>query len=270
MLPDEPINDCYQNVGTFPNKRLVLDNDTVLEIYDKYWKYTSVTNEAGDYMIFGVPTGQQQIHVDIDLSDIGALSQRPRDMIYKGYNINQFESPNKFKQSTNLDSLSQIYTQNTGVNVYPFWGDSEESDGNIAITRADVQIEYLFEPTCVFIGSIVTDTGTNAIGKNCTPMTNAGKMDQLSTGEGSIEMIRKTLNGTVEEYQIKGNRVIDGDGVWCYQIPMNLDYVATDEYGNIVPTDDPTRVFQHAQELDSGFLLMIPLMMLLQEKDVKY
>lgn len=241
LLPDEPINDCYQNVGTFPNKRLVLDNDTVLEIYDKYWKYTSVTNEAGDYMIFGVPTGQQQIHVDIDLSDIGALSQRPRDMIYKGYNINQFESPNKFKQSTNLDSLSQIYTQNTGVNVYPFWGDSEESDGNIAITRADVQIEYLFEPTCVFIGSIVTDTGTNAIGKNCTPMTNAGKMDQLSTGEGSIEMIRKTLNGTVEEYQIKGNRVIDGDGVWCYQIPMNLDYVATDEYGNIVPTDDPTK-----------------------------
>lgn len=120
LLPDEPINDCYQNVGTFPNKRLVLDNDTVLEIYDKYWKYTSVTNEAGDYMIFGVPTGQQQIHVDIDLSDIGALSQRPRDMIYKGYNINQFESPNKFKQSTNLDSLSQIYTQNTGVNVYPF------------------------------------------------------------------------------------------------------------------------------------------------------
>lgn len=241
LLPDEPINDCYQNVGTFPNKRLVLDNDTVLEIYDKYWKYTSVTNEAGDYMIFGVPTGQQQIHVDIDLSDIGALSQRPRDMVYKGYNINQFESPNKFKQSTNLDSLSQIYTQNTSVNVYPFWGDSEESDENIAITRVDIQIEYLFEPTCVFIGSVVTDTGTNAIGKNCTPMTSAGKMDQLTTGEGSIEMIRKTLNGTVEEFQIKGNRVIDGDGVWCYQIPMNLDYVATDEYGNIVPTDDPTK-----------------------------
>lgn len=241
LLPDEPINDCYQNVGTFPNKRLVLDNDTILEIYDKYWKYTSVTNEAGDYMIFGVPTGQQQIHVDIDLSDIGALSQRPRDMVYKGYNINQFESPNKFKQSTNLDSLSQIYTQNMGVNVYPFWGSSEESDGNIAITRADIQIEYLFEPTCVFIGSIVTDTGTNAIGKNCTPMEKNGKMDQLTTGEGSIEMIRQTLNGSVEEYQIKGNRLIDGDGVWCYQIPMNLDYVATDEYGNIVPTDDPTK-----------------------------
>lgn len=241
LLPDEPVNDCYQNVGTFPNKRLVLDNDTVLEIYDKYWKYTSVTNEAGDYMIFGVPTGQQQIHVDIDLSDIGVLSQRPRDMVYKGYNINQFESPNKFKQSTNLDSLSQIYTQNMGVNVYPFWGSSEESDGNIAITRADIQIEYLFEPTCVFIGSVITDTGTNAIGKNCTPMEKNGKMDQLTTGEGSIEMIRKTLNGTVEEYQIKGNRLIDGDGVWCYQIPMNLDYVATDEYGNIVPTDDPTK-----------------------------
>lgn len=241
LLPDEPINDCYQNVGTFPNKRLVLDNETVLEIYDTYWKYTSVTNEAGDYMIFGVPTGQQQIHVDIDLSDIGVLSQRPRDMIYKGYNINQFESPNKFKQSTNLDSLPQIYTQNLGVNVYPFWGDSEESDGNVAITRADIQIEYLFEPTCVFMGSIISDTGTNAIGKNCTPMSGAGKMDQLRSGEGSIEMIRKNLNGTTEEYQIKGSRLIDGDGVWCYQIPMNLDYVTTDEYGNIVQTDIPTK-----------------------------
>ena len=240
LLPSEQIDACYQNVGTFPSKRFVLDNDTVLEIYDKYWKYTTVTNQSGDYMIFGVPSGDQKIHVDIDLSDIGVLSQRPRDMIYKGYNINQFESPNKFKQSTNLDSLSQIYTQNIGVSVYPFWGDEEETDGNIAVTRADIKIAYEFEPTCVFIGSIVTDSGSNAIGKNCTSTENNGRMDSLIAGEGTIEMIRKTINNTVEEFQIKGNRLIDGDGVWCYQIPMNLDYVKTDEFGNVVPTDDPT------------------------------
>ena len=35
--------------------------------------------------------------------------------------------------------------------------------------------------------------------------------------------------------------------VVCYQIPMNLDYIGTDEFGNIVPTDDPKKVFQ--QEL---------------------
>ena len=114
LLPDEIDEACHQNVGTFPNKRLVLDNKDVMEIFDKYWKYTTVTNEAGDYMLFGIPTGSQQLHVDIDLSDIGIWSQRPRDLVYKGYNINQFDSPNKFKIDTNLNSLSQIYSQDRG------------------------------------------------------------------------------------------------------------------------------------------------------------
>lgn len=241
LLPDFVDNACHQDVGTFPNKRLVLDNNDVIEIFDKYYKYTTVTNEAGDYMIYGVPTGSQTIHVDLDMSDIGVLSQRPRDMVYKGYNINQFESPNKFKTSTNLNSLSQLYSQDKGVFVYSYWGNSNNGTDHIAITRCDINIEYKFEPTCIFIGSIVTDKGSNAIGKNCTGTDNVGKMSDLIAGEGSIEMIRKTIDGKVEECPIKGNRLIDSDGVWCYQIPMNLDYVMTDEYGNIVPTDDPSK-----------------------------
>lgn len=241
LLPDEQISACYQNVGTFPNKRLVLDNNDIIEIFDKYWKYTTVTNEAGDYMLFGIPTGDQQLHVDVDLSDIGVLSQRPRDMIYKGYNAELFESPNKFRQSQNLDSLSQIFSQNKGVYVYPYWGDTSNTEETIAITRCDIQLEYKFEPTCIFMGSIITDTGANAIGKSCAATEGCGRMENMAAGEGSIEMIRKTLDGKVEEFQIKGNRLIDGDGIWCYQIPMNLDYVRTDEYGNIVPTDDPNR-----------------------------
>lgn len=241
LLPDEQISACYQNVGTFPNKRLVLDNNDIIEIFDKYWKYTTVTNEAGDYMLFGIPTGDQQLHVDVDLSDIGVLSQRPRDMIYKGYNAKLFESPNKFRQSKNLDSLSQIFSQNKGVYVYPYWGDTSNTEETIAITRCDIQLEYKFEPTCIFMGSIITDTGANAIGKSCAATEGCGRMENMAAGEGSIEMIRKTLDGKVEEFQIKGNRLIDGDGIWCYQIPMNLDYVRTDEYGNIVPTDDPNR-----------------------------
>lgn len=246
LLPIEKVDDCHQNVGTFPTKRMVLDNDTVLEIYDKYYKWTTVTNQSGDYMLFGIPTGMQKIHVDVDLSDIGILSQRPYDMIYKGYNINQFESPNQFKSSTNLDSLAQIYTQDKGVYVYPFWGDSgasntEDQDNTIAITRADVQLQYQFEPTCVFIGSIITDSMENAIGKNCVAEEKCGNMADMVTGEGSIEVIRKTLTGQIEEFQIKGTRLIDGDGVWCFQIPMNLDYVTTDEYGNMVQTDDPSK-----------------------------
>jgi hypothetical protein len=239
LLPDYSDDDCYRIVGTFPNKRLLLDNDIQIEIYEKYWKYTTVTNNAGDYMIFGVPSGSQQIHVDIDLSDIGILSQKPRDFEYKGYNITMFDNPNQFKESTNLDSLAQLFSQDKSVFVYPFWGDAD--NGIASITRCDVQIQYKFEPTCVFMGSIVSDNEGNTIGHKCAPDDDNGMNSQLIAGEGTIEMIRKTQDGLVEEYQIQGNQLIDSDGVWCYQIPMNLDFIGTDEYGNIVPTDNPNK-----------------------------
>ena len=239
LLPDSSDDDCYRVVGTFPNKRLVLDDNTYMEVYDKYWKYTTVTNQAGDYMIFGVPSGSQQLHVDIDLSDIGILSQKPRDFEYKGYNLSMFDNASQFKESTNLEGLAQLFSQNKGVFVYPFWGD--EDNGIAAITRSDIQIQYKFEPTCVFMGAIVSDNEGHAIGHKCSPDQNSGLNNQLITGNGTIEMIRKTVDGLVEEYQIQGNQLIDEDGVWCYQIPMNLDYIGTDEYGNLVPTDNPNK-----------------------------
>ena len=241
LLPDYSNDDCYRIVGTFPNKRLVLDDDVVMEVYDKYYKFTTVTNNAGDYMLFGVPSGSQQIHVDIDLSDIGILSQTPRDFEHKGYNMTMFDSPSQFKESTNLDGLAQIYSQNKSVFVYPFWGDENLGDGIAAITRCDIQMQYKFEPTCVFMGAIISDNGGNSIGHKCAPSVDNGMNEQLIAGEGTIEMIRKTTDGLVEEFSIQGNQLIDSNGVWCYQIPMNLDYVATDEYGNIVPTDNPNK-----------------------------
>lgn len=244
LLSDTKEFACHNVIGTFPNKRLILDDNNFLEIFDTYYKLTTTTNACGDYMICGVPTGNQTIHVDLDISDIGILSQKPRDLIYKGYNINQFENANQFKYSTDLDNLAQVMSQDKIVNVYPFWGD--ESEGEIAITRADIEFQYDFTPTCVFIGSVISDTTSNAIGKKCIATEKLGAMNEMVTGQGTIEMIRKKINGSVEEFRIQGNELINGSGVWCYQIPMNLDYITSDEYGNIVPTDDiekgiPTR-----------------------------
>lgn len=239
LLQDSSNDDCYRIVGSFPNKRLVLDNDTYIEIFDKYYKYTTVTNKSGDYMIPFVPCGGQEVHTDLDLSDIGILSQRPIDMMYKGYNETQFDNARQFKEGTNLNNLTQIISQNNSVHIYPFWGDSNLEE--IAISRCDIEVQYKFEPTCVFFGSIISDNFNNAIGHKCSPSKYSGFNRNLVTGEGTIEMIRKTPDNLVEEFQIQGNRLIDGDGVWCYQIPMNLDYVGTDEYGNIVPTDNPNK-----------------------------
>lgn len=241
LLPSYIDNECHQNVGTMFEKEYVLDNNDIIRIFDTYYTYTTTTNNAGDYFIYGVPVGQHTLHVDVDLSDIGKLSVRPHDMIGQGYNIDQFESPNKFKADKNLNILPQIKSQNKALYVYPFWGDTTEDDTNAMITRADIEIDYKFEPTAVFIGSIISDKGSNSISHKCVPSDLSGKMSELITGEGVIEMIRKTFDGKVEQFSVKGNRVIDGDGVWCYQIPMNLDYVCMDEFGNVVPTDNPEK-----------------------------
>lgn len=240
LLPDSQKDDCHRVVGTFPNKRVMLDEKSVLEVFDEYYRYTTRTNDAGDYMFYGVPTGSYTLHMDLDISDCGKLSQRPRDFIYKGYTSEQFENPNQFKVDSELSMLPQIFTQDTTIEVKPFWGDSNDNR-QVGITRHDIDVAFKFEPTCVFMGAIFTDGPNQGISQKCKPSKRMGEMSELVTGPGRIQIIRKTPANTIEELQLKGTQLIDGNGVWCFQIPMNLDYMMTDEYGNMVPTDSPEK-----------------------------
>ena len=44
LLPDDEVDECHQTVGSFPNKTYLLDNDAIIEVFDKYYKYTTRTN----------------------------------------------------------------------------------------------------------------------------------------------------------------------------------------------------------------------------------
>jgi len=232
----ETNNDCYTPVGTFPSKREILDNDTMMEVYCKYYKFTTTTNHAGDFMIFGVPVGNHVIHVDADLSDIDFLSQRPYDMIRQGASEKTFYSSTKFKEGTNLDKLPQIKTSNVGVNVQPFWGDPDNCE--IGITRVDIDLNYNVEPNAIFMGSIFGDQDKDSVNKNCRPRRKLGELCSQIATEGTVEMIRKTVDGTIEQFDVEGGYVIDEDGTWAYQVPMNLDYVVTSEEGELIPSND--------------------------------
>ena len=71
LLPYEQQHSGHVPTGTFPSKNDVLTNPALIEVYDKYYKYTVKTNGSGDYMIMGVPTGSHTLVMDMDLSDIG-------------------------------------------------------------------------------------------------------------------------------------------------------------------------------------------------------
>lgn len=242
LLPktNETKNDCYVPIGSFPNKREVQDNDDLLYVYCKYYKFTTTTNQSGDYMFFGVPLGAYQAHADVDMSDIGILTQEPYDFIREGYNEKLFETTSKYKEGTNLNTLTQLKSRTpVSINVQPFWGDVDNCQ--IGINRLDIDLATNIKPHAIFMGSIISDSEKKGINKKCRPKKNMGNLDDMVTGSGRVEMIRKASDGSTERFDVLGGDVIDEDGTWAYQVPMNLDYIITDEFGNLVPTDDESK-----------------------------
>jgi len=227
---------CYTAIGTFPTKREILDNDDMLYVYKKYYQFTTTTNYAGDFMLFGVPLGNHVVHVDMDISNIGIASQKPYDLMAQGAPASMFYSTTKFKSNTNINSLPQIKSANASVNVQPFWGDLNNCQ--VGINRLDFDMNYNITPAAMFMGSIFGDGGKHSIDKRCIPRRKTGVMCEQETSSGTIEMIRKTIDNQVESFDVNGGQLIDNDGVWAYQIPMNLDYMVTDEFGQLIPSSD--------------------------------
>ena len=145
-----------QPFGSFPSKEEISTNETLLEIYDKYYKFTTITNDSGDYMFFGVPVGLQTIHMSVDITDIGEYSMSPIGMIKNlGYSENLFSSDGfNIKEQKKLEDLPNIETQEISVNVLPFWGDSELFD--IGITRQDFNIRAQIKSNIIIFGTIGT------------------------------------------------------------------------------------------------------------------
>jgi len=247
LLPYEKQYGGHTPTGTFPSRSDVMTRNEVLEIYEKYYRYTVKTNESGDFMITGVPLGNQKIVMDLDLSNMGCFSLRPQDLIRMNMGVaEQFDGSN-FKSSNNIDELPQIVNQVKDIDVASFWG--QEDLCNIGITRTDFDLREMgieIRPTSVFMGSIFSDNDNRPLKPNCKPRTEQGDLCGLVTGPGEIMAIRQTIdldeNGdpVLEQHQLpNGGKVIDDQGTFVTDVPMNLDYVVTNEFGESVLSNDP-------------------------------
>jgi hypothetical protein len=248
LLPYKPSYTGHAATGTFPERDDILTDFSLVEVYNNYYKFTTKTNESGDYMIFGVPTGSQTIVMDVDLSDIGCFSLTPQDLINSGVaGEGQFDG-NKFKTSSNLRELPQIITLNKIVEIQPLWGEPEVC--LLGITRVDFDLtassNINIQPTSVFLGSVISTANEDSLKKSCKPKLNTGNMCDLVAGPGQILAIRQTINvdangdPVLETYKIEQDgKIIDGDGTWLINLPMNLDYITTNEFGEQVISNNP-------------------------------
>jgi len=250
LLPYKPSFPGHAATGSFPDLEDVLTNPTAIELYDKYYKFTVTTNDSGDFMIFGVPVGSYTILMNLDLSDMGPFSQSPQDLIRLGIATESQVNGTKFQTSENLTTLPQIIFLNKTVEVLPLWGEPEICQPSITRTDFDLTAEasITIKPTAIFMGSIFSDIDKGALKKNCKPKLKSGQMCSLISGPGQILAVRQTIkqdiNGrpVLEEYELENNgNVIDSDGTWLLDTPMNMDYIITNEFGEQIFSNDEKR-----------------------------
>jgi hypothetical protein len=249
LLPYEKSYSAHAATGTLPTRLDSLTATTAIEIYDKYYKLTAKTNESGDYMIMGVPQGNRTLVLDVDLSDIGEFSLTPQDLIRMGIATEAQVAGNRFKTSNDLNSLPQLVNLVKSLEVSPLWGEPDICD--ISINRVDFDLRndgnIDIQPTSVFMGSIYSASDSFRVRENAKPNDDMGNLCLLTTGPGQIIAIRQTINQDsdgnpiLETYQMEqAGNVIDGNGVWLTEMPMNLDYFYTNEFGEKILSNDPT------------------------------
>ena len=246
LLPSRRQHGGHEPTGTFPDQSDILGREEVLEVFEKYYKYTVKTNESGDFMIWGVPLGQQTLHVNVDLSDIGCFSLRPDDFIALGAGVDQFQNTYKYKSSSDFNSLPQILTFEKTIEVFPFWGNVELCE--IGITRTDFDLSeqgVTIQPKAYIIGGTFSDTGKNSINKNCDPRKKMGRKCMMTSEKGMIETIRftpqkDTSNRPILE-ELDIHEDIDESGSFVMSIDMNMDYLITNEFGENEYTNDDNK-----------------------------
>ena len=270
--PDTEIISPKQPFGSFPIKEEIVGNQPYLNVYKKYYKYTALTNSGGDYMIFGIPTGTQTIHLSVDITDIGKYSMTPAAMVTNlGYSPNFFTNNNsKIKPSSDLNDLPNIETQEISVDVIPFWGDSDNFE--IGITRQDFRIRSTISNTFVIFGSAFTDGENNMWGTDFSGSRYISELYRAKDiADETIGMISKRIGKITEKIYYYPNSITDEqidngnvdpkndmilldpseysvykrEGDFVFIISCNRNKIVTDDLGNeiSVPEDSTNGVF---------------------------
>ena len=250
-----------QPFGSFPIKEEMVTNESFLNVYKKYYKYTALTNNSGDYMIFGVPVGTQTAHLSVDITDIGKYSMTPAAMVTNlGYSPNLFTNDNsKIKPSDDLNDLPHIETQEISVDIIPFWGDTTNFE--IGITRQDFRIRSVLTNTFIIFGSVFTDGDNSMWGANNESGRTIRELyrlrDDIATNRGLVskrigkvtEKIYYFPNTITDEQIASGNydprtdmillspteySAYKRDGDFVFILSCNRNRVVTNEFGGEV------------------------------------
>jgi hypothetical protein len=218
-------------VGTFPEKEEILSNESVAYVYDKYYKFSTFTNESGDYILVVPANRTYTVNMSCDITDIGKFSTTPA--LLKSEN----SLPNSYFIETNgvvninpeipLEKLPNIDIQNQSVYVKSLWSQNPDNT-NIGINRLDFRIQKKLQPYVTVFGNYMShnkdhwwrapyqDIGAanDALAYDGSTNPNDIKIGNLQTGNLVLRVF--SIKNTVSEY--------DADLLNSGTILSNYDY----------------------------------------------
>jgi hypothetical protein len=270
-------NPSHRAVGNLPNTSDFVHYPQYAEIMDKYYKYTAITNDSGDYMIFGVPVGSHNIMMDFDLFDTNSFELSANDLVESttqhtsiktiaesvnlGTNSDINKIPNyiyrpdgtfNVEVKTNINEMPNIFNEVKQVNVSPFWGDDVEHD--VGITRCDFKVNYKYTPTAIFFGWAATpsagffmnydNTFSNFDNNNIELYGFDRSLNRVTTGvwplDNMVVVVYKLDDNLKPESRVRVGafKAEKYTGIFRISLPMYMDHYKLTQFGDLVPTDD--------------------------------
>lgn len=144
-------------VGSFNEQEQIVSNETLLEVYQKYFKYSTLTNESGDYILIVPSNTEHQIIMNCDITDIGKYSMSVSQLKTQGASPSFFdENGTLIIPSNDITKLPNIDIQTTNLFVKPLWTQDTDKTDYVGINRLDFNISKRITPYSTIVGNHIT------------------------------------------------------------------------------------------------------------------
>lgn len=216
----------------------------------KKYKYSTVTNEFGEFVLQNIPTGSQTLMVEVDLLKQGL---EPEEVA-----LNFFPYPTN--DEPNISTVPHLYFNQFPVNIVPSWGDFQTGYTQIDLSIAlDLRkwITYFTYPISSRVGNPnnLSNQNTNQAPKVLEELAGLGIRNAFTVlirdmtqpfiidAPPKIEIVKiidiydRNLDLNCawnEEFKTRGNKVeFNTTNYNAFKLPSNLyDFNGTDTNGN--------------------------------------
>lgn len=217
-LKENSLKEQYFNDDTYAFAQdFLTSTETLKKIPDKY-RYSALTNDKGEFVIYDVPIGTQTFMVEVDLLKQGMTKDE--------VSLNFFPYPTT--SNPNVDNVPHFYFKQFSINVVPSWSDFQSGYTQLNVTiPLDLRkwVTYIFPPAAFAENEKLEVT----VSKNANRKFKIQIRDM--TGKDSTGQLYPIKTLTLSKIQSDTDRDEGSQYIWFNEFAENRRQVEYSEFG---------------------------------------